>query len=38
MQTGKKGSKGEAVALLQLMLNEKGYACGSADGIFGTKT
>lgn len=38
MQTVKKGSKGEAVALLQLMLNEKGYACGSADGIFGTKT
>ena len=38
MQQIKSGSKGEAVALLQLMLNEKGYACGSADGIFGTKT
>ena len=26
------------MALVQLMLNEKGYSCGSADGIFGTKT
>ena len=38
MQTVKKGSKGEVVGLVQRMLNEKGYACGSADGIFGTKT
>lgn len=38
MQQIKSGSRGELVALVQRMLNEKGYACGSADGIFGTKT
>ena len=38
MQQIKSGSKGEVVELVQRMLNEKGYACGSADGIFGTKT
>ena len=38
MQQIKSGSKGELVELVQQMLNEKGYACGSADGIFGTKT
>ena len=38
MQTVKKGNKGEVVELVQRMLNEKGYACGSADGIFGAKT
>ena len=38
MQTVKKGNKGEAVELVQLMLHEKGYDSGTADGIFGTKT
>ena len=38
MQQIKRGSKGELVELVQLMLHEKGYSCGSADGIFGTKT
>ena len=38
MQLVKNGSKGEFVKLVQLMLNEKEYSCGSADGIFGTKT
>ena len=38
MQQIKRGSKGEVVELVQRMLNEKGYACGSADGIFGAKT
>lgn len=38
MQQIKRGSRGELVALVQLMLNEKGYSCGTADGIFGTKT
>ena len=38
MQQIKRGSRGELVALVQLMLHEKGYSCGSADGIFGTKT
>ena len=38
MQQIKSGSRGELVALVQLMLHEKGYSCGSADGIFGTKT
>lgn len=38
MQLVKTGSKGELVELVQRMLNEKGYNCGSADGIFGAKT
>ena len=38
MEQIKSGSKGELVELVQQMLNEKGYSCGSADGIFGTKT
>lgn len=38
MQQIKRGSKGELVELVQQMLNEKGYSCGTADGIFGTKT
>lgn len=38
MQQIKRGSRGELVALVQLMLHEKGYSCGSADGIFGTNT
>lgn len=36
--TLKKGSKGEAVKALQIFLNLNGLQCGSADGIFGTKT
>ena len=36
--TLKKGSKGEAVKALQIFLNLNGFQCGSADGIFGTKT
>ena len=36
--TLKKGSKGEAVKALQIFLNLNGFSCGSADGIFGTKT
>lgn len=38
MQQIKSGSKGELVELVQQMLNEKGYSCGTADGIFGAKT
>lgn len=38
MEQIKSGSKGEVVELVQLMLNEKEYNCGSADGIFGTNT
>lgn len=33
-----KGSKGQEVKLLQVLLNSEGYSCGKADGIFGTKT
>lgn len=33
-----KGSKGDDVKALQTRLNALGYACGSADGEFGTKT
>lgn len=36
--TLKKGSKGEAVKALQIFLNLNGYQCGSADGIYGSKT
>ena len=32
------GSKGPAVASLQKRLNNAGYDCGAADGIFGKKT
>ena len=38
MLTVKKGSRGETVKQLQTLLNQKGYACGAADGIFGAKT
>ena len=38
MTTLRKGSKGEAVAKLQEMLNELGFDCGTADGAYGTKT
>lgn len=34
----KKGSKGQAVKNLQLILNNRGYNCGTADGDFGAKT
>ena len=34
----KKGSKGEYVLAWQIFLNENGYQCGAADGIFGKKT
>ena len=36
--TLKKGSKGEIVKAIQIFLNLNGFQCGSADGIFGTKT
>lgn len=32
------GSKGESVRALQILLNGKGYSCGTVDGIYGTKT
>lgn len=38
MQLVKNGSKDDLVKLVQLMLNENGYDCGTADGIFGTNT
>lgn len=34
----KRNSSGTAVKNLQLMLNEKRYPCGTADGIFGSNT
>ena len=34
----KKGSSGEEVRDLQELLNKAGYDCGTADGVFGTKT
>lgn len=38
MRNLKKGCEGADVQALQILLNGKGYKCGSADGIFGTKT
>ena len=38
MQTLRRGSTGEAVRKLQEMLNQRGYSCGTADGVYGTKT
>ena len=34
----KKGSKGQSVKSLQILLNGYGYSCGSIDGDFGAKT
>ena len=36
--TLRKGMQGEAVRALQEMLNELGYNCGIADGVFGSNT
>ena len=36
--TLRKGDKGDLVRTLQETLNQLGYDCGTADGIFGTKT
>lgn len=38
MNTQKNGSRGTQVKVLQFLLNEHGYDCGEADGIFGSKT
>lgn len=37
-RTLKKGTRGEDVRAMQEMLNNLGYYCGTADGIFGSKT
>ena len=34
----KNGSKGENVKALQILLNGRGFNCGTADGILGSKT
>lgn len=38
MNTLRKGNKGTQAKVLQFLLNEKGYNCGEADGIFGSNT
>lgn len=38
MQTLKRGSTGDAVKALQTALNQMGYDCGAADGVFGART
>lgn len=38
MPTIKKGNRGDAVKKAQELLNAKGFDCGAADGIFGSKT
>lgn len=37
-RTMKKGDKGVDIKFLQVLLAEKGYSCGSVDGIFGDMT
>lgn len=38
MKTLREGSKGTQVKVLQWLLNDAGFDCGKADGIFGSKT
>lgn len=38
MNTLRNGSRGTQVKVLQFLLNESGYDCGEADGIFGKNT
>lgn len=38
LPTIKNGSKGEPVKALQILLNGRGFNCGTADGIAGSKT
>lgn len=38
MRTLRKGDSGEDVRTLQTLLNSIGFNCGTADGIYGTKT
>ena len=38
MDNLKRGSRGHDVEIIQQQLNELGYDCGAADGIFGAKT
>lgn len=38
METIRKGSRGDAVRLLQEIMNTLGYECGKTDGIFGKNT
>lgn len=38
MKTLRNGNRGTQVMVLQFLLNEFGFDCGDADGIFGTKT
>lgn len=38
LHTLKNGSKGENVEALQILLNGRGYSCGTVDGEFGAKT
>ena len=38
LDTVKYGSRGPAVRRLQTLLNDRGYNCGTVDGIFGAKT
>ena len=38
MKNLRKGSSGNSVKALQLLLNGYGYDCGAADGVFGAKT
>ena len=37
-RTIRKGDKGDSVRELQQALNELGYDCGTADGVYGTRT